>query len=463
MNRRILNYALAIVLLFSMLLAACQPTAPATDAPSEPAAQPTQAVEAPAEPTEVEEPAAPAGEVVEITYMRQAEAHPIDLEFVEEFNATHPNIRVIVDNTPAGETYSKLALTTESGNPPDVYMTYWTSGAASNGLAYDLTPFLEKEGSDFFDAYTESAWTFNEYGGKYYGVPYRVAPVAVIVNKNMFEKAGVPLPPNDWTWEDFLETARKLTNKENGEYGWCLTGSAESPGTDAQFYPFLFSAGGKMINGDGTAGFNSPEGVEALQWMVDVVQAGEVVPPGTTSASNNTCVDMLAADKVAMWIDASLWLGFIRTPRPEVNITLATMPVGTIASTDNGGTGLGMASKTKHPEEAWEFLKYLMSDDVMKRWAMAASFVPGNKAVLADPEFLADSENATVAYMLENYKVWPLSHYPDNANLEGILRTYLQAAYLGEMTPQEALDGAAEEWNVILEDYRADNWWTLWE
>lgn len=405
----------------------------------------------------------PPQEVVEIVYMRQAEAHPADLEFVEEFNNTHPNIKVIVDNTTAGETYQKLALTTESGNPPDVFMTYWTTGAASNGLLYDLSGFIEKEGQAWFDSFVEPAWTFNVYGGKYYGVPFRVAPVSVIVNKNMFENAGLDLPANDWNWEDFLETARKLTNKDAGEYGYCLTGSAESHGTDAQFYPFLFSNDGKMITPEGLAGFNTPEGVEALQWMVDIVQSGEVVPPGTTSASNNTCIDMLAADKVAMWIDASLWLGFIRAGRPEVNITLATMPQGKIASTDNGGTGLSMAAKTKHPEEAWEFLKFMTSDDIMKRWAMAASFAPGNKAVLGDPEFLANPENATVAYMLENYKIWPLSHYPDSANLEGKLRNYLQAAYLGEMTTQEALDAAAVEWDSILKDFQEDDWWALWK
>ncbi len=450
------------IVLLALLLASCTQAATPTVAPPQQTPEVKPAITEQVQPVEETKEPEPEG-VVEIVYMRQAEAHPADLEFVEEFNRSHPNIRVIVDNTPAGETYQKLALATEAGNPPDVYMTYWTVGAASNGLAYDLTPFIEKEGPEWFNSFVEPAWTFNEFGGKYYGVPFRVAPVSVIVNKNMFDKAGMELPPPDWTWDDFVETARKLTNKEKGEYGYCLTGSAESHGTDAQFYPFLFSAGGKMINEEGLAGFNSPEGEKALQFLVDIVQKGEIVPPGTTSASNNTCIDMLAADKVAMWIDASLWLGFIRAGRPEVNITLATMPRGVIASTDNGGTGLGMASKTKHPEEAWEFLKFMTSDDIMKRWALAASFVPGNKAVLSDPEFLANPENATVVYMLENYKIWPLSHYPDNANLEAILRSYLQAAYLGKMTPKEALDAAAAEWDKVLLDFQAEEWWAIWK
>lgn len=455
MKRKITLIIFSMLIIMSMMITSCTPAEPSID---KPAVDETSV-------TDPEEPAPIPGEsdeVVEIVYMRQAEAHPIDLEFVEEFNAMQSEIRVVVDNVPAGDTYTKLALTTEAGNPPDVYMTYWTIGAASNGLAFDLTPFVEKEGKEWFESFVEAAWTFNEFGGKYYGVPYRVSPVSVILNKNMFEKANLDLPPNDWTWEDFFETAKLLTNLEEGEYGYCISGSAESHGTDAQFYPFLFSAGGKMINADGLAGFNSPEGVEALEFMMELMEAG-YVPPGTTSASNNTCVDLLASDKAAMWIDASMWLGFIRGPKPDVNITLATMPSHNVSSTNNGGTGLGMASKTKHPEEAWKFLKFITSDEVMKRWAMAGDFAPGNKAVLSDPEFVADEENATVVYMLENYKIWPLSNYPDNANLEGILRSYIQSAYLEVMTPKEALDGAAEEWNQVLSDWQSEEWWDVWK
>jgi ABC-type glycerol-3-phosphate transport system substrate-binding protein len=49
--------------------------------------------------------------------------------------------------------------------------------------------------------------------------------------------------------------------------------------------------------------------------------------------------------------------------------------------------------------------------------------------------------------------VIPANQYPEGDALNAIMRTYLQAAYLGQMTPQEALDKAAEEWNAILAKY----------
>lgn len=451
--KKLLTILLSLLVVLAFVLSACGPgEAPPAEPPEDPAQPPEEEPEEPME-----------EEVVELVYMRQAEGIDLEMEIVEKFNEEHPNINVTIDSVPAGDNYSKLALTTESGNPPDVYMTYWTVGAATNGLAYDMSPFVEAEGQEYYDSFVKAGWTFNEYAGKQYGVPYRVAPVSVIVNRKMVESKGLELPSKDWTWDGFVEYAKQLTDPEKGEYGYCLTGSAESHGTDAQFYPYLFSNGGVMINDEGLAGFNSPEGVEALEFMVDIVNNQGIVPPGTTSTSNNTCIDLLAADKVAMWIDASIWLGFIRAGRPEVDITLAPFPCNTVCATDNGGTGFGMASKTQHPEEAWEFIKYLASDEIQKEWAMDASWTPGNVAVLNDAEFLADGDQATVAYVLENYKVWPLSHYPDNANLEAILRTYLQAAYLGEMTAKEALDGAAAEWNEVLKEYQADDWWEVWK
>lgn len=443
-----------MILVLAFIMTGCGQ--PATSTPTQ-ATQPDQPTQAVQEPTKAS--TAP----VELVYMRQAEGIDLELQIVDEFNKTHPNIHVTVDSTPAGQHYQKLALTTEAGNPPDIFMTYFTIGAATNGLALDLTPYIQKEGDAFFNSYVKAGWLFNEYAGKYYGAPYRVAPVSVILNKKMFANAGVPLPPNDWTWDDFIATAQKLTNPEKGEYGYCLTGSAESFGTDAQFYPFLYANKGVMINSEGLAGFNTPEGTEALQFMVDLVNKYKVVPPGITSTSNNNCTDLLASDKVAMWIDGSLWLGFIRAARPEVDITLAPLPYNKAKITSDGGTGFGISSKTKHPDEAWEFLKYMMSDAVMKKWALAASFTPANVNVLKDPEFLANEEQAKIAWILANYKIYPLSHYPDNANLESKLRTYIQAAYLGTSTPKEALDGAAAEWNVILKTYQSDNWWAFWK
>jgi multiple sugar transport system substrate-binding protein len=445
--------SLAFVMIFS--LASCGPS----DAPPGDVAEPEAEEEMEAEEEEMAE--EPAG-VAEITFMRFSEGHDIELELVDEFNAAHPDINVSVDTVPAEDNYPKLALTTEAGAPPDVFMTYFTLGAATNGLAADLNPFIAGEDAAWFDGLSDHGWAFHEYAGSYFAVPWRVAPGMVILSNPLLEKAGLEAPQGEWTWEEFVAYAEAMTNPADDEYGFCLMGSAEDPGTDYQFYPFLFQAGGVMINDEGLSGFNTPEGAEALQFMVDLIHDYGVVPPGTTSASANTCIDLLAANKVGMWTNASLWLGIIRSVYPEADITIAPMPVHARGGTLVGGTGLGMSPVSEYPEAAWEFIKFMTSDDAMYRWATVFDFTPPNIALYDDPAFADNPEQASVAYAILNQVGYSLAHYPNSSELESILRSYIQAAYLQDMTPEEALAGAAAEWDPVLEEYQPDDWWAQW-
>jgi len=453
--RSIFMFSLVIVMVFS--IASCAPREAPTEAD---VTEPEVDVIEPEGEDAVE--ADTPVEVAEIIFMRFSEGHDIELELVEEFNAAHPDINVNVDTVPAEDNYPKLALTTEAKTPPDVYMTYFTLGAATNDLAMDLTPFIEAEGEDWFNSLSGNGWAFHEYAGSYFAVPWRVAPGMVILSNPLLEKAGLEVPKGELTWEEFVEYAQAMTNPENDEYGFCIMGSAEDPGTDYQFYPALFQAGGVMINEEGLSGFNTPEGAEGLQFMTDLINKYEVVPPGTTSASANTCIDLLAANKVGMWTNASFWVGIIRSVYPDADLTIAPMPVHARGSTLVGGTGFGMSPMTEHPQAAWEFIKFMTSDDVMRRWATAFDFTPPNVMLLGDPTFTENPEQAAVAYTILNQEMYSLSHYPNNAELESILRSYIQGAYLEDMTPEEALTGAAAEWDQILEEYQVDNWWAQW-
>ena len=453
---------LSVVVIVAIALTAC--AAPAAPAPAAPA--PTTvpaATTAPAAPAATTAPAASGGQPVELIYMRQAEGSQVELDLVDKFNQTHPNIKVKPDSVPGGDTYSKLVLTTQGNAPPDVYMTYFTLGAATNGMALDLTSFINAEGKDWFNGLSENGWTFHEWAGKFYGVPWRVSPSVVIFNPTLLEKAGLQVPSGDWTWDDFAKYAKAMTHPDKDEYGFCLIGSADDPGTDYQFYPFLFEAGGVMINKDGLPGFNSDAGVQALQFLTDLINKEKVVPPGTTSATANTCTDLLAAGKVGMYMNASLWMGIVESTHPGLKLVAAPMPKGKTTGALIGGTGFAIHPNSKHQKEAWEFIKFMVSPENMRPWSQALKFTPPNVSLLQDPTFAGSTaESKAVSQAMLNQKMYPLTHYPEGPDLEAKLRTYIQAAYLNKMTPKAALDGAAQEWQPILQKYTKDNWWAAW-
>ena len=449
-----------IGMLFSLLLGACGSPAQVETAPTEEESEAD--VTSPTEEMVTEE-EKEAGEVVEIVFQRY-EGIDEELTYIDEFNASHPNIHVTVDTVPAADAYQKILLTTEAGNPPDVYMSHFTISSATNGLALDLTSLVEEAGSDWENDISDKGWVFHDYAGSHYAVPWRVSMYMFFINNKLREKAGLSLPDDNWTWDDFLEYAQAMTNSEEEEYGFCLVGAADSATTTSQFAPFLYSAGGTLINDEGLSALNTQPTIDTLNFINSLIHEYEVFPPGTASAETNTCTDLLGADKVAMWSNADLWRGTLRKSYPDIDISVVPYPQKETMASTVGGTGLAISPKSEHPEEAFEFIKFMTSPEIERRWSLVGGFMPPNISLWEDPDFIAeDPEREDIVRIFEETKaIYPYEGFPDGFNLSAIERNYLQAVYTEQMTPEDAMAAAAAEWDAILVDYQADNWWDAW-
>lgn len=429
MIKKSINIVLAILVVASFILAGCQPQAtpaPATEAP-----------------VATEEPAA---EVVEIVYMRQADNPDIELDYVKEFEEKNPNIKVKVDSVPANDNYNKLVLTTNAGNPPDVFMSFWTASAVSNNLIMSLEEFVDKE--DFNKRFTAAGQSYAKYQDTIYAIPWRAGASVFLLNCKMFEDAGVEIPTLGWTWNDLAEISQKLTDQGKGTYGFGLVGSSTDYATEWQFWPFLLQAGGKIIENN-RAAFNNEAGVKALEFLISLKSN---IPEGFTSMDLNQLVDLMVSDKVAMFEDGPWFIGIIQGGHPDFEVCVAPMTVGDVPGNITGGTAFGISPLSKHKEEAWKFIEYMTSDDVLTRWNEATNNIPPNNAALERPMY-QEGPLAVAASVVNQPGVIPANQYPESDALNAIMRNYLQAAYLGQMTPKEALDKAAEEWDAILQQY----------
>jgi len=466
MKTKVVRLSLTLLFIASMLLASCapaatpapaQPTQAPAAAPTEaPAAAPTQApaaapTEAPvAAPTQAPAAApteASAAQPVEITYMRQSDNPDIELDFVKEFEAKNPNIKVKVDSVPANDNYNKLVLTTNAGNPPDVFMSFWTASAASNKLIYPLDEFVNK--ADFEKRFTTAGQSYAKYQDKIYAIPWRAGASVFLVNCKMLEDAGIKVPELGWTWKDLANISAKLTDKAKGTYGFGLVGSSTDYATEWQFWPFLLQAGGKIIENN-KAVFNSPAGVKALEYLISLKPN---MPEGFTSMDLNQMVDLMVSNKLAMFEDGPWFIGIIQSGHPDFKVCVAPMTVGDVPGNITGGTALGMSPLSKHKAEAWKFIDFMTSDDVLTRWNVATNNMPPNVAALKDPMFQKPPMSVAAQAVVQP-GVIPANQYPESDALNAIMRQYLQAAYLGTMTPQEALDKAAAEWNTVLQKYQ---------
>jgi len=210
--------------------------------------------------------------VVELTYMSFTyDEHPIEGQLIRQFEASHPEIRVRVITRPVDQFENQLLIAYKGGVSPDVFEarpSYVTS-LGLLGVMMDLSPFIHAEGENYQEQFLPSAWAMGSWGDKQYGIPWRFGAFATFVNPEMFQRAGLEVPAT-WTFEEFVSAAKKLSNRERGQYGYAFAGARSDLGTSQIWAAWLFANGGKLLDGL-TPKFHDALGVEVLQLWLDMV------------------------------------------------------------------------------------------------------------------------------------------------------------------------------------------------
>ncbi len=300
-----------VVVILSMLLAACQsPTAAPTKAAEPVAAEPTKAPEAKptdapaAEPTKAPEVSNP--DVVEIRWFvgLGTGTDPAQLEVenkvVEKFNATHPNIKLVMEVVNYNAARDTLSTELASGNPPDIVGPVGVSGAeAFHGQWLDLTSLIEESKYDLTQ-FDEGAVNFYKVGGQgQIGLPFAIFPSMVYYQRELFDEAGLNYPPHkygekykwpdgteeEWNYDTFRKVALKLTVDANGKDA---TDPAFDPKSIVQYgyepqYQDLraigsYFAAGSLVADDGKTA-NIPEAwAAAWKWVYAGVWTDHFIP-----------------------------------------------------------------------------------------------------------------------------------------------------------------------------------------
>ena len=166
------------------------------------------------------------------------------------------------------DTLQKVLTAVKGGSPPDIAYLYgsWAPNVAQIPQVVDLTKVVQQAGvnwNDFFAGERDVA-TVN---GKVIGIPALVDNLAVVYNKKLFAQAGLPLPTANWTWQDFVADAQKLTDAAAKQYGTAYV----TPGTEDTVWHWealLWEAGGSLLTADNKqAAFNSAAGLESLNTL----------------------------------------------------------------------------------------------------------------------------------------------------------------------------------------------------
>ena len=307
-------------------------------------------------------------------------------EMLDEFHATHPNIKVFYSPDP--ERIQDTMLTEmQAGTAPDVFQGCCTFFPiwAQEGFTLDLRPFVEADLSedsisDWDEAQYKSFFTAE---GAQYGLPKYHGALALYYNKDLFDQNGVAYPDGTWDHADYLAAMKLLTHDRDGDGDTDLWGSMIDVSWD-RVQVHVNAWGGHLVDPEdpSTCAMAEPEALAAMEWLRARMWDDKVMAT-FLDVQNVGTRDAFMTERVAMVEDGSWALKDILA-NSDFRVGVAPFPAGpagrvTLATTD----GFGIYAGTNHPEEAWELLKFLISKEYGLAMAKA-NFLQPARASLVD-------------------------------------------------------------------------------
>lgn len=205
----------------------------------------------------------------------------LEEEVLDLFRAEHPDVRVVLETAPTG--YEDRLLTSiASGTPPAVYLLDAPDIPTflDRGLALDLTRYLAAVGFQAGPVFPELLEAFSR-GTRLHAFPKDFTPMVVFFNRGVFERFGVEPPPEDgWTWEEFRERARAVTRDTDADGRTDVYGF-DFPRNLYQWVPFVWSAGGDIVDSTGTRAsghLDGPAALAAYDFLAGLVRDDRVTP-----------------------------------------------------------------------------------------------------------------------------------------------------------------------------------------
>ena len=312
---------------------------------------------------------------------------------LSEFETQNPDIKIDFMHIPQNY-FQKIHLLFASKKAPDVIFVnnLYLPVYANAGV---LEPINIDTGMYYPQALQALSWH-----DKLYAVPRDVSNLAIYYNKDIFDRYNVPYPETNWTFENFLQTAKKLTH--DGIFGISFE-------EDSLFFlPYLMSEGGGILSDDLSHEIiDTPESQKGLNFYADLRKKYHVAPLKSESASA-TMAQMFLQGKVAMQLSGR-WLTPKYIDEAEFNWDVAQFPTG-----DNGSivpldaSGWAVAKDSRHKTEAIKLVEFLASKQSSEKFIKSGLIVPARRDV-KDVFIHSAQGSETFLKIIETSKPTPVS------------------------------------------------------
>jgi multiple sugar transport system substrate-binding protein len=336
----------------------------------------------------------------------------------------------------------------------------WFPRFASEQLLTRLAPLYQKQGTagpddDF--VHSSIALCKHPYeSGELYALPYVGNSQLFFYRKDLFQKHNLKEPE---TWDDVLAAAKTIDERERSGapgggrvFGYVMR-AARGNSAVADFMPIFWSFGAEMFDAAGKPTVNSPEGINALRFMLEL---GKYAPQGYASFNASEVSAHLLQGTAAMSINWPAWIGAFNDA--EKSKVLGKMSFGALPRAKAEGRAeignwlIGIPRGSRNADAAFEFLLWATAADQMKKSALIGN-PPTRRSVFNDAALLSKFP-AYPAQLRSLETSKPRPRTPQWNEIENVFGIFLSRANSGDMTAEDAMNSANEEIAKIVDRNR---------
>ncbi|MFC6334608.1 ABC transporter substrate-binding protein [Paenibacillus septentrionalis] len=386
-----------------------------------------------------------APENIELRMMWWGDQERADItnKVIDLFEAKYPHIDIIGEFAPSSGYWDKINTQLASGTAPDIF--FLGGNVVDYALKKVLLP-LDNYVGDQLDL-TDMDEAMIQYGtidGELVHISAGANARGIVINKTMFEQAGMPIPQDGWNWEEYAAIATEISEKlGNGVYG---TYDFTYDGLDIYFKQHgqqLFDMAEQKI------GFDEAIALQWFNYWSDLAAQGGVVTPelAVSNPNDDIAKNLMVTSQVAMTLLPSNQLTSLQSLTTDelLMVQLPRGPKGTGVVFESS-QGISGYAKTEHPEEVALFISFFINDP-------DAALILGNNRgvpVTAANRDLLEAQAGSVEKIIYDYtsrvseatKTEPFNisyNLPGNAEFEKMTKTAIQEIGFGRKTVEQAV------------------------
>ena len=391
------------------------------------------------------------GEIQFWTMQLQPQFTPYFTELIGNFTTANPDTTVKWDDVPWDAMQSKILTSISAKTAPDVVNLNpnFASQLAGKNAWLDLnskvSPEIQKQ-------YLPKIWQANTLNNLSFGIPWYLTTRVTIYNQDLLKKAGITAPPA--TYEELAKVAKAVKDK-TGKYAFFIT---FSPGDSGEVLESLVQMGVKLVDEQGKAAFDTPEGLAAFKYWVDLYQQG-LLPPEVLTQGHRHGVELYQSGSTALLSSGAEFLKTIEKNAPTIAKASAAAPqiTGKTGKKNVAVMNLVIPRDSKRADEALKFALFVTNADNQLAFTQQGGTLPSN--IEAIERYIAELDKEGGSSSVEQARKVSAGQLKDaevlippmkNFNqLQKLIYENLQAAMLKQKTVEQAVKESAEAWNAL--------------